>query len=129
MGYLGHGVFACCVGNFYKASTVSPGRITAENVNRVVELFPHDEFIYADPEAKCRTCLTIKPARSHHCRMCDFCVARFDHHCVWVNQCIGLGNYRWFLAFVASNALICAYGAFLFGAILLTNAEDLKLFQ
>mmetsp|Transcript_1270 Transcript_1270/g.3905 ORF Transcript_1270/g.3905 Transcript_1270/m.3905 type:complete len:202 (+) Transcript_1270:437-1042(+) len=32
--------------------------------------------------------------RWHHCGVCKRCVPRMDHHCPWLNQCIGRDNYR-----------------------------------
>lgn len=34
---------------------------------------------------------------SKHCGQCDRCVSNFDHHCKWLNNCIGEKNYKYFM--------------------------------
>ena len=48
----------------------------------------------------CKYCNEIKPLRTHHCSLCGICVIKMDHHCPWINNCIGQNNQRYFLLFL-----------------------------
>ena len=48
----------------------------------------------------CKYCHEVKPLRAHHCSLCGICVLKMDHHCPWINNCIGQNNQRYFLLFL-----------------------------
>lgn len=74
--------------------------------------YPYDHVLFF-PGQICRTCQLLKPARSKHCRVCNVCVAKHDHHCIWVMNCLGKGNYLYFLLMVLSLGVLLIYGAWI----------------
>jgi hypothetical protein len=56
-----------------------------------------------------------RPAMSSHCTHCNNCVNGFDHHCVLLNNCIGIRNLRTFVGFLAVSALAGVVNAGLSG--------------
>lgn len=77
----------------------------------------------------CGLCNVPVFPRSKHCRVCSKCVDIFDHHCMWINNCIGRANYKSFFVTISSVALMigtvlatCAY-------LLITYFTDQDAFQ
>ncbi|KAL4705678.1 hypothetical protein ACJJTC_018751 [Scirpophaga incertulas] len=48
----------------------------------------------------CKKCITPKPPRTHHCSVCDRCILAMDHHCPWLNNCVGYFNARYFYLYM-----------------------------
>ncbi|KAL6710911.1 palmitoyltransferase akr1 [Coniothyrium glycines] len=63
-------------------------------IDELMELRQFDEHHF------CVNCMVRKPLRSKHCKRCDRCVAKSDHHCPWVNNCVANNNHRHFVFYV-----------------------------
>lgn len=61
----------------------------------------------------CARCETYRPPRAHHCRICQRCVRRMDHHCPWINNCVGEFNQKYFIQFLLYVGVACCYAIFL----------------
>ncbi|KAM9261269.1 palmitoyltransferase ZDHHC4 isoform 4-T5 [Cariama cristata] len=113
------------MGCFILCSQANPGIVTKSNHASLVKMYAYDGVLF-QKGILCPTCNMEKPARSKHCSFCSTCVHRFDHHCVWVNNCIGAFNAKYFFlylftltAMAATIAIITT--AFLIQVVLLSN--------
>jgi palmitoyltransferase len=57
----------------------------------------------------CLTCQCFKPDRCHHCSACNVCVLNMDHHCLWINNCIGFWNRKKFLLLIMYAEIITIF--------------------
>lgn len=72
--------------------------VTQERLSRV----KREPFDYRNYTQICTICKTHVLELSKHCGYCDRCVDGFDHHCKWLNNCIGSKNYRIFVWLIAT---------------------------
>ena len=66
-----------------------------------------DEMIESERDLwnLCTYCELIKSQTSFHCLYCGCCIELFDHHCPYVNNCLGSRNTKFFLIFVVTYFL------------------------
>ncbi|KAL2860230.1 DHHC palmitoyltransferase-domain-containing protein [Aspergillus pseudodeflectus] len=128
-------LFYLCFSSFIHASVVDPG-VIPRNLHQMPPPNPSDDPLAIGPPTNdwvmvklatsdvaamdvpvkyCKTCSIWRPPRCYHCRVCDNCIETLDHHCVWLNNCVGRRNYRYFFAFVSTSTLLAL---FLLGASL-----------
>jgi palmitoyltransferase len=53
----------------------------------------------------CPYCRVKKTSTVKHCHVCKKCISGFDHHCNWIDNCVGEKNKIKFLVFVAITLL------------------------
>lgn len=73
----------------------------------------HEKFLQF-----CQVCQGFKAPRSHHCRKCGRCIMKMDHHCPWINNCVGWNNHMAFTSFLAFAVIGCLQACVILGVSL-----------
>ncbi|KAF5326794.1 hypothetical protein D9619_004046 [Psilocybe cf. subviscida] len=73
----------------------------AEELNAIPE--PPSTPVLLPAYRYCCSEQLVKPFRADHCRICDMCVLRYDHHCSWIGQCVGARNHKFFINFLQAG--------------------------
>ena len=95
--YIQIGVFSLTVFLHLIAMCKDPGHLKSPEGVTFMEMMK-----IFDPVLLCADCEVVRTDRSRHCSICQRCVERFDHHCPWINNCVGLDNHGIFMSFLIS---------------------------
>eukprot|EP00375_Theileria_parva_P002663 XP_765344.1 hypothetical protein [Theileria parva strain Muguga] len=98
---------------YHVCITSNPGFIPLITVEEIGEFEEYFEF--------CEKCNSSRPIGSHHCKTCKKCILKMDHHCVWITNCVGLCNQKYFIQFLVYLELMCIFNLL----IILVNIVDL----
>ena len=85
-----HFLLAMLLWSYYMTIKTSPGKVPA-----FWGLYIEDD----DNKRRrfCVICRVCKPRRSHHCGRCNCCILNMHYHCVWVDNCIGFYNRKFYM--------------------------------
>uniref|UniRef100_A0A3N7FTM2 S-acyltransferase n=1 Tax=Populus trichocarpa TaxID=3694 RepID=A0A3N7FTM2_POPTR len=103
-----------CLFSFLFCVLKEPGYVPSPYVPDVegAAVPPHQEPLNNSSQLRrCDKCVTYKPPRAHHCRVCRRCVLRMDHHCLWINNCVGYWNYKAFFILVLYATIASIYSS------------------
>ena len=48
------------------------------------------------------TIVSVSNKKAHYCSVCRKYVLGIDHHCTWLNTCVGSRNYAYFFALISA---------------------------
>uniref|UniRef100_A0A8D0PFE6 Palmitoyltransferase n=1 Tax=Sus scrofa TaxID=9823 RepID=A0A8D0PFE6_PIG len=95
------------------AVSINPAEKSVHQKNYLepMPVFDRSKHAHVIQDLYCHLCETNVDPKTKHCSACNKCVLGFDHHCKWLNNCVGRKNYRYFFSSVVSAlaGLLCMF--------------------
>ncbi|XP_028651455.1 uncharacterized protein si:ch211-223a10.1 isoform X1 [Erpetoichthys calabaricus] len=95
--------FFVTVWTFKLLLTKNPGQLQRVDtkISKIMDLIEANKNL----SVFCIYCEIFQPERTKHCKLCSVCVEDYDHHCLFLHNCIGRDNHRIFIIFILELAV------------------------
>ena len=93
--------YIMAITTYFLAALISPSQSNLDIYLK--EHVTHGKKFHIDKKEfnnRCEFCKMNKHDRTSHCSYCSCCILRRDHHCVFIGNCVGFKNTRFFLNFL-----------------------------
>ncbi|XP_065504639.1 palmitoyltransferase ZDHHC12 [Caloenas nicobarica] len=104
----------CSVLLYFRVSLMDPGFVKAEEEEQGGKSEEQSMMIPQVPSnikmRLCGYCMVRQPMRAKHCQLCQHCVRRYDHHCPWIENCVGEKNHRLFMLYLSVQLVVLLWG-------------------
>jgi len=117
------GLLAMGALSHWRAMTTDPGTVPPNAMPLAGQL--QEDMEKGSPPRKCRRSGIYKPPRAHYDSEIRRVVMHMDHHCPWVNNCVGMANHKYFVLFCAYVFLGSLYAL----ALLVVRSIQCGLFK
>ncbi|XP_048821955.1 palmitoyltransferase ZDHHC12 isoform X3 [Lagopus muta] len=108
-------LLGCSVLLYFRVSLMDPGFVRADEE---AEADKNEEQCMVIPQVsssvkmrRCGYCMVKQPMRAKHCQLCQHCVRRYDHHCPWIENCVGEKNHPLFIVYLSVQLVVLLWGA------------------
>ena len=93
---------------FVIVNQLDPGYIVKHPGNSLIKLYDEHHC-----DSICPFCQIKRSSKTRHCQYCERCVLDYDHHCPWIRNCVGAGNFKIFIVFLVICCVDLAYTSIL----------------
>ncbi|NXG48415.1 ZDH12 palmitoyltransferase, partial [Psilopogon haemacephalus] len=102
----------CSVLLYFRVSLMDPGFVKPEGAEAGKQEAESSAVSWVPggipevPARRCGYCLLKQPMRARHCQLCRHCVRRYDHHCPWLENCVGERNHPLFIVYLSVQLVV-----------------------